>query len=285
MSLRNARTYKSGILLQDKEKLTLIVPFQILLAHDFNKQIKIPRKITQPLYELLLQNTRRYTLFFKRTEENKPKLEVYAYFTGSHQKELLAKVKSTTNNLVRFLADFKLKVKILDTQKILEEILQSIPASINEVAPGLYNVILDKKQTYLSIAKLYFTHDTDKGDLIYFLNDFYSHLSLGQLNIDVQIISKKKQTPLQTSAAISVILEDEILEMIKSPQKKLSSLLRIFSNHMPSEERNNFWFLNSQELMTNSAKIMIGQGIKYFSADYTNLLDFSAFFNLLIDEK
>ena len=156
---------------------------------------------------------------------------------------------------------------------------------MNEISSGLYKASLEIGETYISVAKLFFTNDSDKGDLIYFLNDFYSHLSQGNLNIDVQIKSKKKQIALQTTASIIVMLENRKLEAIKISQKKLSSLLKVFSNHMPEEERKNFWFLDSQELMTNLGKIMIGQGSKYFSADYNNLLNFSAFFNLLIDPK
>ena len=78
---------------------------------------------------------------------------------------------------------------------------------------------------------------------------------------------------------------NEILEEIKNAQKKLSSLLKVFSNHMPVEERINFSIIGSSELMPNLGKIMIGQGTKYFTADYNDLLDFSAFFNLLVDSK
>lgn len=285
MSLRNARTYKSGILLQDSDKLSLIVPLQIHLATDFNKQIRIPQKINQPIYSLLLQNVARYTFFFERNELNKPKLLLYIYFTGRNQTELLTKVKSTINTLVRFLADLKLKVKILDSKQTLQQMLDSIPNSINEVAPGLYQISLEKSEAFLSVAKLFFTNDSNKGDLIYFLNDFYSHLSQGRMSLDIQKKAKKKRPDYQTAASVTIILENEKLEEIKLAQKKLSSLLKVFSNHMSEEEKKNFWFINTSELMSNLGKIMIGQGSKYFFADHTNSLDFSAFFNLLIDNK
>jgi len=285
MSLKNARAYKSGILLQDSDKLSLIVPLQIHLATDFNKQIRIPQKINQPIYGLLLQNATRYTFFFERNELNKPKILLYIYFTGRNQKELLLKVKSTINNLVRFLADLKLKVKILDSKQTLQQMLDNIPNSINEVAPGLSKISLEKSETFLSVAKLFFTNDSDKGDLIYFLNDFYSHLSQGRINLDVQKNTKKKQSDQQTTASITIILENEKLEAIKLAQMKLSSLLKVFSNHMSEDEKKNFWFINTSELMNNLGKIMVGQGSKYFSADHNTLLDFSAFFNLLIDNK
>lgn len=285
MSLRNARTFKSGILLQDPEKLSLIVPLQILLASDFNKQLRIPQKINQPIYSLLLQNVSKYTIFFRRNELNKPKLLFYIYFNGRNQTELLTAVKSTINNLVRFLADIKLKAKILDSKQTLQQMLDNIPNSINEVTPGLYKISLKKGESFLSVAKLFFSDESDKGDLIYFLNDFYSHLSLGSLNIDVQKKSVKKQTKLQTTASITVILENAKLEEIKSAQKKLSSLLKVFTNHMPEDERKNFWFISSSELMPNLGKIMVGQGSKYFLADHNDLLDFSAFFNMLIDNE
>jgi len=283
MSLRNARTFKSGILLQDSEKISLIVPLQILLASDFNKQIRIPQKINQPIYGLLLQNVSKYTLCFRRNELNKPKLLLYLYFTGRNQKDLLTAVKNTINNLVRFLADIKLKVKVLDSKQTLQQMLEKIPSSINEVTPGLFNISLENGKSFLSVAKLFFSEDSDKGDLIYFLNDFYSHLSLGSLNIDVQKKTKKKQSNLQTIASITVILEDEKLEKVKAAHTKLSSLLKVFSNHMPEDERKNFWFMSSQELMANLGKIMVGQGSKYFTVDHNDLLDFSAFFNMLID--
>ena len=54
---------------------------------------------------------------------------------------------------------------------------------------------------------------------------------------------------------------------------------------MSEEDKKNFWFLSTSELMANLGKIMVGQGSKYFTADHNNLLDFSAFFNLLIDTK
>ncbi|MHA1171584.1 MAG: hypothetical protein ACTSQ3_05855 [Candidatus Heimdallarchaeota archaeon] len=285
MSLRNARTYKSGILLQDSDKLTLIVPLQIHLAADFNSQIRISQKINQPIYGLLLQNVARYTFFFDRNELNKPKLLLYIYFTGINQTELLTKVKSTINTLVRFLADLKLKVKILDSKQTLQQMLDCMPNSIDEVAPGLYRISLEKSNAFLSVAKLFFTYDSNKGDLIYFLNDFYSHLSQGRLNIDIQKKTKKKQSNYQTSASVTVVLENEKLDEIKLAQKKLSSLLRVFSNHMSEEDKKNFWFLSTSELMANLGKIMVGQGSKYFTADHNNLLDFSAFFNLLIDTK
>ncbi len=285
MSLRNARTYKSGILLQDSDKLTLIVPLQIHLAADFNSQIRISQKINQPIYGLLLQNVARYTFFFDRNELNKPKLLLYIYFTGINQTELLTKVKSTINTLVRFLADLKLKVKILDSKQTLQQMLDCMPNSIDAVAPGLYRISLEKSNAFLSVAKLFFTYDSNKGDLIYFLNDFYSHLSQGRLNIDIQKKTKKKQSNYQTSASVTVVLENEKLDEIKSAQKKLSSLLRVFSNHMSEEDKKNFWFLSTSELMANLGKIMVGQGSKYFTADHNNLLDFSAFFNLLIDTK
>jgi len=285
MSLKNARPYKSGILLQDSDKLSLIVPLQIQLATDFNKQIRIPQKINQPIYGLLLQNVARYTFFFERNELNKPKLLLYINFTGKSQTELLTKVKSTINTLVRFLADLKLKVKILDSKQTLKQMLDGIPNSISEIAPGLYQISLEKSKAFLSVAKLFFTNDSNKGDLIYFLNDFYSHLSQGRVNIDIQKETKKKQSDYQTTASVTIILENEGLEEIKLAQKKLSSLLKVFSNHMSEEEKKNFWFLNPSELMSNLGKIMVGQGPKYFPADHNNLLDFSAFFNLLIDNK
>ncbi|MCK5046061.1 MAG: hypothetical protein KAJ76_02425 [Candidatus Heimdallarchaeota archaeon] len=285
MSLKNARTYKSGILLQDSEKLTLIVPLQIHLATDFNKQIRIPQKINQLIYGLLLQNVARYTFIFDRNELNQPKLLQYIYFTGINQTELLTKVKSTINSFVRFLADLKLKVKILDSKQTLQQMLDSIPNSINEVTPGLYQISLEKSKAFLSVAKLFFTNDSNKGDLIYFMNDFYSHLSQGRLNIDIQRKTKKKQSDFQTTASVTIILENEKLEEIKLAQKKLATLLKVFSNHMSEEEKKNFWFLNPSELMSNLGKIMVGQGPKYFPADHNNLLDFSAFFNLLIDNK
>ncbi|MCK5184963.1 MAG: hypothetical protein KAQ95_11700, partial [Candidatus Heimdallarchaeota archaeon] len=86
-------------------------------------------------------------------------------------------------------------------------------------------------------------------------------------------------------ASVTIILENEKLEEIKLAQKKLATLLKVFSNHMSEEEKKNFWFLNPSELMSNLGKIMVGQGPKYFPADHNNLLDFSAFFNLLIDNK
>ncbi len=285
MSLKNARTYKSGILLQDSEKLTLIVPLQIHLATDFNKQLRIPQKINQPIYGLLLQNVARYTFIFDRNELNQPKLFLYIYFTGINQTELLTKVRSTISSFVRFLTDLKLKVKILDSKQTLQQMIDSIPNSINEITPGLYQISIEKRKAYLSVAKLFFTIDSNKGDLIHFLNDFYSHLSQGRLNIDIQRKTKKKQSVFQTTASVTIILENEKLEEIKLTQKKLASLLKVFSNHMSEEEKRNFWFLNTSELMSNLGKIMIGQGPKYFPADHTNLLDFSAFFNLLIDNK
>ena len=285
MSLKNARTYKSGILLQDSEKLTLIVPLQIHLATDFNKQLRIPQKINQPIYGLLLQNVARYTFIFDRNELNQPRLLLYIYFTGINQTELLTKVKSTINSFVRFLTDLKLKVKILDSKQTLQQMIDSIPNSINEIATGLYQISKEKGKAYLSVAKLFFTNDSNKGDLIHFLNDFYSHLSQGRLNIDIQRKTKKKQSVYQTIASVTIILENEKLEEIKLAQKKLASLLKVFSNHMSEEDKRNFWFLNTSELMPNLGKIMIGQGPKYFPADHNNLLDFSAFFNLLIENK
>ncbi|NHJ32616.1 MAG: hypothetical protein FK732_07120 [Asgard group archaeon] len=285
MSLNNARAYKSGILFQDSEKLSLIVPLQILVPKDFNKQIKISQKINQPLYGLLLQNVTRYTFTFDRNEFNKPKLFLYIYFSGRNQKELLVKVKNTINSFTRFLTDLKLGVKILDSTQTLQQMLDKLPSSINEVAPNLYALSLRRGKAFLSAAKLFFTRDSDKGDLIYFLNDFYSHLSQGKLNLDVQIKTQKKQSERQTTAAITIILENKSLEAIKIAQKKLSSLLKVFSNHMSEEEKINFWFIKSTELMNNLGKIIVGQGPKYFSANQNNLLDFSAFFNLLISSK
>jgi hypothetical protein len=105
------------------------------------------------------------------------------------------------------------------------------------------------------------------------------------MNIDIQKETKKKQSDYQTTASVTIILENEGLEEIKLAQKKLSSLLKVFSNHMSEEEKKNFWFLNTSELMANLGKIMVGQGPKYFTADHNNLIDFSSFFNLLIDTK
>ena len=210
---------------------------------------------------------------------------MYIYFNGRNQKELLAKVKNTISSFTRFLADLKIRVKILDSAQVLQQILDNMPSSLNEVVPGLYSISLRSGKVFLSVAKLFFTRDSDKGDLIYFLNDFYSHLSYGKLNLDVQIETKKKQFDRQTTAAITIILENKKFDAIKITQKKLSSLLKVFSNHMSEEEKINFWFIEPTELMNNLGKIIVGQGPKYFSANQNNLLDFSAFFNLLINSK
>ncbi len=280
MSLRNAQALKSGILLQDSKKKSIIVPIQIIPTQNWDENSKFPEKMNGQLFNLLFPKMDRCTIFFDRDSENKPVLLMFAYLSSQATKDLAFKTKRFVTNLVRFLAEVNLKIKLLDTQEVLKELLEKIPKSINEVSPRLFEITSIRK-SYLSLTTIFYDSEEEKNDLVVLLRDFYSHLSYGRVSLDITTKTGKKQSDLIVEASISITLERENFDEVKQDQRKLQSLLKIFSSHIEDKSIRRYWFVTKAELAENFGKVILGQGWKYFIVDTNALLDFAAFFSLL----
>lgn len=282
MSLKNTKAHKSGILIDEKNRKTLIVPVQISLSPNYNRNQKFHSEMNRQFYHLLFPATKRFTIFFDRSNANNPLIYIYAYFSTQTLQELYKIAKQTMQRLKKYLNNNGLLMKISITQKTHQDLLAKIPKKVDEINPYIYKISTSKITTYLSLAKIYFSPEQEKNDITIFLRDFYSILNIGRVILDLSYNPSKKVTNQNTLAAVTIILEDLNLNELTQNQKKLDSLLSIFSNQSADDSTLGYWFIKKNELMDNYGKIILGQGWKSFSVEL-EFLNFAAYFNLLID--
>ena len=132
MSLKNATVHKSGILISEKNKKTLIVPFQISLSSDFNRNTKFQSDLNRQIYYILSLAAKRYTVFFSRSNTNKPIININAYFSTHTLQGLYKLAKQTMLSLKNHLNNNNLVLKILEPKKVYQEILSRLPKKIEE---------------------------------------------------------------------------------------------------------------------------------------------------------
>ncbi|NHK31482.1 MAG: hypothetical protein FK730_09035 [Asgard group archaeon] len=282
MPLKNASVHKSGILINEKNRKTLIVPFQISLSPDFNRNNKFHSELNRQIYYILSPATKRYTIFFDRSNTNKPIIKINAYFSTLTLQGLYKLAKQTMQRLKNHLNNNGLIVKILAPNKVYQNILSKLPKKVDEIDSNIYKIITSKTTTYLSIAKIYYEPEEEKNDLSIFLRDFYAIANIGTVNLDISYDSSKKDSKQKILVAISILLEDSNLDEIIQNQRKLQSLLSIFSNQAVDTKTLNYWFVKKDELLRNYGKIILGQGWKTFQVELA-FLNFASYFNLLID--
>ncbi|NHJ38629.1 MAG: hypothetical protein FK731_01255 [Asgard group archaeon] len=283
MSVKNAKAHKSGILFDEKNRKVLIVPFQILISPNYNKNYIFHTEINRQIFHILFPASKRFTLFFNRTYTNNHCINLFVYVSTKTLHELHKNKKQTINRLKNFLNNNGLLIKIINSEIFLQDLLDSIPKKIDEINPFIYKIITSEKIQYLSLAKIYFPPEQERSDLTILLRDFYALLNNGQIILDVSY-NPTKSNNKNTLAAISIILENSNLEKIIANKKKLDSLLSIFMNNSTDQNSLNFWFIKKKELLENYGKIILGQSWKSFPIDL-DFLNFAAYFNLLINSK
>ncbi|NHJ49522.1 MAG: hypothetical protein FK733_17160 [Asgard group archaeon] len=283
MSLKNAKAYKSGILIDDKNKRTLIVPFQLLLSESYNRNFKFLESLNRQLYHLLFPSANRFTIFFKRSNTNNPIIIVYVYFAAPTLLGLQKLAKQSLQRLKNYLNNIGLIIKIINPENIYNDIMKNTqPQSITEIKTNIHKIVTKTDSSYLSVASLYFPSEQERSDLSVFLRDFYSIINIGQVNLDVSYKVSKKDPIRKNMVGITITIEDTNLMDIVLIQKKLQMLLSIFSDQKDEEEIQNYWFVGRNELLENYGKVILGQGWKSFLVK-NEFLNFAAYFNLLLD--
>ena len=125
MPLKNTTVHKSGILINERNKKTLIVPFQISLSQDFDRNNKFHSDLNRQFYYVLYPATKRYTIFFDRSNTNKPIIKINAYFSTLTLQGLYKLAKQTMQRLKNHLNNNGLIMKILDSNKVYQNIYLS----------------------------------------------------------------------------------------------------------------------------------------------------------------
>jgi hypothetical protein len=282
LPLKNATVHKSGILINEKNKKTLIVPFQISISPDFDHNTRFHSNLNKQIYYILSLSAKRYTVLFDRSNTNKPIIKINAYFSTLTLQGLYKIAKQTMQRLKNHLKNNGLVLKILESKKVYQDILSKLPKKIDEIDSNIYKIITSNTTTFLTIAKIYYDQEEEKTDLSIFLRDFYAIANIGSVNLDINYNSSKKESKQKILVAISIKLEDSNLDELIQNQKKLQSLLSIFSNQAIDTKTLNYWFVKKDELLGNYGKIILGQSWKHFQVELP-YLNFASYFNLLID--
>ncbi|HUT79897.1 MAG TPA: hypothetical protein VMZ29_01740 [Candidatus Bathyarchaeia archaeon] len=284
MSIRYAQAHKGGILFDQQDKKTLIIPFKIELSSTYDRSIKFPESINRPFFYFFYPSIYRYTIFFGRDKANKPEISLNIYLTSSTQKGLSQKALQVVSSLKTNLANHGISLILLDPEKYLKKLQSKIPISVTEVDPTTFSIKRSIDSNFLSVAKLFFVEDHNAlDDLPVFLRDFYSILNKGELNLDIINTPVKKDSKFKSSAAITISLEISKLDEHTKVSKKLDSLLKLFCNQKPDNLTTSYMFVNHHELQEHYGKMIMGQGWKYMPIDYTNFLNYAAFLNILLD--
>lgn len=282
MSLNTAKVTKLGILLTDSQKSSLIVPLKI--ARDtVQKDDSSKMNLNRPLFLLLAENLSRYSIIFNKTSKTDFELLLTCYFTSSQQKSLLQNTQNTLKRLNLLLSDNNFHIEILSPQDFLNQIKNSVPRSIVEVAPQIYKIVTTKDVYYQTLAKFLINHYFEKKAFFSFLNDFLAILPKGWVSIDIKNTTKRIKDKMQTvsEVAITVNLSDHDLASLEQVQKQLRSLLQFFSREYSDEPKGLIVLVEIKEFQENYGKIIFGQGWRFFPTDYTGILDFSSLLELL----
>jgi hypothetical protein len=282
LSLRNAKIYKSGILIDEKNKKTLIVPFQVFLTKEYDRNLKFQDSLNRQFYHLLIPSTKRFTIFFDRLNDV-PIIYFYTYFSAPTLQGLHKIAKSTLQRIKNYLKSLNLEIKILDTEIIHKSILKkSEIQTIIDKKSNIFQIVTKNETIYLTSAILSFPPEQEVSDITDLLRDFYAILKSGRVCLDVSYDETQKDVLKQNKIGINITIDNSVFENIVTNQKKLQSLLSIFSNQVEDTEARSYWFADRNELMKNYGKIILGQGWKFFPIE-ANFLNFAAYFNLLID--
>ena len=282
MPFKNATVHKSGILINEKNRKTLIVPFEISLSPDYDSNYKFQTELNRQIYYILSPTVKRFTIFFERSKKNTPIVKINAYFSTMTLQGLYKIAKQTMQRLKNHLNAIGLLVKILDSNKVYQNIQNKLPKKIDEINPLIYKVVTSKATTYLSLAKIYYDPEEEKSDFSVFLKDFYAIANIGSVILDISYDLSKKESKEKILVAVSILIEDSNLDEIIQNQRKLQSLLSIFLNQVIESKTLNYWFVKKDELLKNYGKTLLGQGWKSFPVEL-NFLNFASYFNLLID--
>ncbi len=284
MSIRNAQAHKSGILFDQTDKKTLVIPFKIELSSRYDCSLKFPENINRPFFYFFYPSIYRYTLFFNRDKNNKPEILLNAYLTANTLKDLSNKAPQIIMTLKTNLENQGLSLKLIDPERYLKQLQVKIPYSITELTPTTFNVKGNFGSSFISVAKLLFEEDHDAyNDFPVFLRDFYSILNKGELCLDIINAPINRKSKLKSSATITIQIESAKLEEHKKNTQKLDSLLTLFCNYKPDNPTTRYLFINHQELQEHYGKLIMGQGWNYIPVDYTNFLNYAAFLNILLD--
>lgn len=286
MSLRSAKAIPAGILFQNSVKQILLVPLRITTLQITDSTDYKPSNTFEVIYQVLLQKTKKYTIFIEKKSQEDFEIILYLYFS-SEQDSLQKVTKNTIKHLVELFAEVGFKLTLIDADILLKKLQKKIPLNIEEISSSVYQITTQSYSYYLTLALFKFKESPDKEAFLSFMKDFKTLVRSGSLILDItnELKKIKDERKLIGEATISIKIEDSKLDSIKRVKKTIDSLIAMFSKINDRVKNVDISYVNSKEITNNFGKVILGQGWHSVIADYDDLLDLETIFNLLKEKK
>ena len=286
MSLRSAKAIPAGILFQNSVKQILLVPLRITTLQITDSTDYKPSNTFEVIYQVLLQKTKKYTIFIEKKSQEDFEIILYLYFS-SEQDSLQKVTKNTIKHLVELFAEVGFKLTLIDADILLKKLQKKIPLNIEEILSSVYQITTQSYSYYLTLALFKFKESPDKEAFLSFMKDFKTLVRSGSLILDItnELKKIKDERKLIGEATISIKIEDSKLDSIKRVKKTIDSLIAMFSKINDRVKNVDISYVNSKEITNNFGKVILGQGWHSVIADYDDLLDLETIFNLLKEKK